>query len=359
MNGYGRLSHDHQDIYANEFPPVHIRRGHSKRRSDLLNGRRGNWTDPSFWTHGVPDYYKSAYVPGGSVTISSGDQQSGALLLGQEGGEAHLSVNGGSLNIDGSCGESGQFRIGDASNASVIHQGGTIWAWSAYLGYQTGATGTYTIGTGAVFQPNRLFVGYYGVGDLVQNGGDVYTSELYVGSYETSSGSKYTLNLGQLITEKVVLGCGGNQVARFHQYGGDHWMHGSFSSELIIGSGRDSTGIYNLYGGFLHGEAAKIIVGCSGAGVFYQQTGSVDVSELNLSEFEGDGLYTLEGGTLKTRMQRIGIMGKGDFRHYGGTNSASSLSLGETAFGQGIYTFGSEALPAVSLTTAYFVAGIK
>ncbi len=193
---------------------------------------------------------------------------------------------------------------------------------SMHLGYNAGATGTYTM-TGGTLQATdsafNLYAGRGGAGAFNQNAGTVNlgTGSLHAGYNSTSTGSYNLSGTGSLTAAYETIGNQGT--GTFTQSGGTN----SISSTLYLGEHAGATGTYNLTGGTLQNSdgALSMYIGSYGSGIFNQSGGSVDLGSayLNIAYNGGEGTYNLSNGTLNA----YAINNYDTFTQSGGTLEAA------------------------------------
>ncbi|MDP9175190.1 MAG: hypothetical protein M3O30_15185 [Planctomycetota bacterium] len=286
----------------------------------------------------------------GSYAFSGGNLSSGVSeVIGvagignfsQSGGTNALSVNG-SLNLGFSAGATGNYTLsGGTLSASAgaveyigyngvgnFNQTGGLHPVTGqgfnyiYLGYNSGATGTYTLGPGAVLSTNpgaylNENVGYNGVGIFNQSGGTNTFDNLYLAVNYHSTGT-YTLGDNAFLSAgQEIIGSRG--IGAFNQAGGTN-------STRSIGLGGLS-GTYTLSG-----------------------TGNLNIGPYGSENIGGgNGNFIQTGGvqTLTTSAIYLGQYSNGTsrFNQSGGTNSlvASTLYLGFGAGSTASYSLGAGA----------------
>jgi autotransporter-associated beta strand protein len=144
---------------------------------------------------------------------------------------------------------------------------------------------------------------------------------------------------GTLRTRDQTIGLDGNGV--FTQTGGSATVR----NWLTLGWNAGDTGVYNLVAGSLTMydpmTNPNMEIGFRGEGHFVQTGGTVNTIEclITLGSSVGSyGSYTLSGSAvLNSQGQVVGWSGTGIFTHAGGSNSASGLSIGQSATGNGSY----------------------
>ncbi len=248
---------------------------------------------------------------------------------------------------------------------------------SLYLGYGSNGRGVYVIATenadavGVLTVTNDAYLGYEGSGEVRQYGGAVNISDtVYLGSALESFG-QYRIQNASLTAASLHVGStsGGRGVFRLHGSGSlsvvDEIIHGSgafeqfagthsISGGLVIHGGglfQDNEGVFHrggaywLAGGVLN--AANVVIFRTSHTTFnaelFQDGGENNVSgNLYLGQFPTTGgvggLYELVSGSLVVEgYAYIGNSGTGFFSQVGGSNTLTSLYLGNNASGEGDY----------------------
>jgi len=202
------------------------------------------------------------------------------------------------LLTTGSLSTEASITVGDLGRGRFRHNAdsGTVDVGSdLYIGLRSSGNGSYTLRNGNLLVGDSTYVGYYGTGEFIQEGGR-HEIGLNLTLGENSSGSGvYTLSGGSLLAEKTTIGKSGSGI--FNQSGGDHYAlkfdGATITGGLTLGEDFASEGTYNLSGGNL--DSYITFVGYNGTGVF-NQTGGVHSARylsINSSSF-----YHLDGGTL-------------------------------------------------------------
>jgi T5SS/PEP-CTERM-associated repeat protein len=206
-----------------------------------------------------------------------------------------------------------------------------------YLGYNIGSTGTYNLtGTSSLTASRSQYVGHSGVGSFYHSAGtntvnsDYTLSGLYLG-YNSGASGTYTLTgTGTLKSPYVYIGYSGT--GTFNQFGGTNTIHylsplWEYYGTLILGCSSGSSGTYCLTGGQLNAD--RQFIGGAGAGSFFHTAGINEAKVLYLGYDAGvSGTYELNGtGTLETGGEYVGYSGTGTINHTAGSNSISVLIL--------------------------------
>jgi hypothetical protein len=288
----------------------------------------------------------------------------------------NYTMSSGNLSVSGA-----EF-VGNGGSGTFNQSGGTNTlsnvSGSVYLGNAVGSTGTYTLSGGMIANASAQFVGYNGVGNFTQSGGNnqlLYDpgavdengfNGVYLGFNSGSTGT-YTLSAGTLTltppgnsyyAEEFVIGRSG--VGIFNQTGGTSNLSAlHFTSNLYLGYNAGSSGFYSLAPGANLSVIGNEWIGLSGIGDFNQSGGTNAFVNTTLPTINPIGLilaavsnstgnYTLSGGDLSAGgSEFIGVRGSGNFVQTGGTNAMNSsayLVLGSNTFSVGNYSLGPGAL---------------
>jgi hypothetical protein len=249
--------------------------------------------------------------------------------------------------------------IGNFGTGNFAQTGGTFnvngsGSNGLYLGFATGSIGTYSLGGGILNVPNNEFIGYGGIGVFSQTAGTHLiggtNNTLFVG-YNAGASGTYTLaGTGSLAPGYMQIGWLGN--GNFIQSGGSN----NILFDALIGSQLGSSGTYTLSGGTFT-VGGQLIVGEHATGTFNQTGGSANVNFLNLGRWlDGGsnvvGTYNLSSGAYLTSVgdQWIGSVGNGTFNQTGGSNTVGgSLHLGWSDSGTS-HTVGTYNLSGGNLT---------
>ena len=243
-------------------------------------------------------------------------------------------------------------KIGNCSTGALVQNGGTntvvgpYLSSAIYIGFQRGGNGTYILNNGSISASNcPEYIGYYGTGAFIQNGGLHSANSLYLG-FQTGSYGSYILNGGTLTAGTIMLGLDGS--GSITQNGGQN-----NTGSLYIDNGSR----YELKGGSLSTSLEEI--GISGTAVFTQTEGENTAKTLRLGHHEGGGpsspphggigLYELTGGSLSAGTQEIGTVNTGTFSQSGGSNSAGDIFIGSLNASNGAYDISGGILSANSI----------
>ncbi|MGH2690455.1 MAG: hypothetical protein ACRDKW_16860, partial [Actinomycetota bacterium] len=278
----------------------------------------------------------------GTFLQTGGTNDVGAdLRLGISGGAGTYALSGGTLDVGD------DLTLGDvvASTGSFVHSGGAASVTDqVVLGFGSStSTGSYALsGTGSLSAASVL-VGDTGSGGFTQTGGTntitAGTGALQLGSSATGLGS-YALSGGSLSAPLERIGRSGT--GSFTQTGGTNTV----SSQLLLGQLAGSTGTYTISGGQL--SAGQILGGVAGglagAGRLKIDGGTVTSPTIRVdqiavgSALASNGSHTMgAGNTVSAGSLLVGEAGTGTFTQAGGTNTATTLSLGDLSTGGGTY----------------------
>ncbi len=287
---------------------------------------------------------------GGSNSVSAdlvvGYSASGSYLLS---GTALLSVAG--VEYVGQSGQ-GTFTQSGGTNAMT---GPNFLA----LGFQAGATGSYTLSGSALLSGNGSeYVGFSGSGAFTQLGGtnNIRSSPLYLG-YNAGSRGTYSLSGNGQLT------CGGEWIAyngtgSLSQTGGTNTIVGT----LTLGFASSSSATFSLGGNGQLSAWLEQVGYNNGTGVFTQSGGTNAIpttsGDLSLGGYGGGGTYNLNGGMLV--IPTIQSSGTAVFNFNGGTLCVNSsffstrlpMTLGTSGGGATFDTNGFAATLSGSLSGA-------
>ena len=204
--------------------------------------------------------------------------------------------------------------------------GGTHSSKGMYVGCYNG-TGTYELSDGELFF-NRgayggTYVGYQGDGYFIQTGGTHSTDEMNVG-YSNGMGT-YELSVGELSSVKTYVGREGD--GYFNQTGGTHSTDG-----MYLGRGNSSNGTYELSAGELISTGGTYLGSTSGTGCFTQTGGMhrTDSLYVGCGLSRDNGTYTMFDGRLEVNSLIVGY-GTSD-GVFDLTGSDAEIDIGESLF---------------------------
>ena len=193
-------------------------------------------------------------------------------------------------------------------NAGATYIGGTVGCNYLYIdGISSDAT--FYVRDGEHLNVSRMYIGSEVIGNLVQSGGMVTTSHgLGLGGNSKSAVGTYTLNGGELNSSAyhdIYLGHWG--LGKFVQNGGTH----NTNSPLIFGYEFDGHGEYYLNDGQLNATRGLMLR----TGFFVQDGGNSTVNGLSLRSWGGKaGHYNLIDGNLVVNTEYVGRI---EYEYYG------------------------------------------
>ena len=240
--------------------------------------------------------------------------------------DPRVEINGGPLGP-------APIYVGYQGTGEVVQAAGLLKADNMYLGFESGAEGTYQLDGGSV-ELGSIVVGQAGLGQFWQNGGQLSASSEYIGHGGTGT---FTQTGGtNMVSSGIYVGYLSGSSGTYNQSGGTN------TANLYLGYQVGSSGTYNLSGtGQLSAEhPAPEYIGYYGMGTFMQSGGINALSWANLylgSQAGSSGTYELSGtGQLSAYYVVIGDYGTGTFTQSGGTNTAN-LILGGKPGSNGTY----------------------
>jgi len=342
------------------------------------SGTSGSWGTANNWDPRIPLPTDNAGINNGGTAQVANTADADYLYLGYEDaggstGTGTVEQSGGTVNIGGgltlgdASGSTGYYELidGNLNTAGLgitvgqygeghFTQYGGINSISSGAGHFTvgsedTSTGSYEL-LGGQLHTGDVKIGDNGSGTFLQDD-DNSLHEISVGlhigdSTHPFSVSTYTLGAGELwlkpsteypFNSSIAALVGDTGTGEFIQNGGTIDYEAADGSAanftLIVGSGENSDGAYDLNDGLL--SATNLRVGDMGLGVFTQSGGTANLAgELSVGQASsGDGQYVLEAGTLIAETAVIGNEGVGLFTQTGGENLITwGLTLG--AYGE-------------------------
>ncbi len=280
-------------------------------------------------------------LSGKGTFIQSGGTNALFVGLGlgdNSGGYGTYNLSGGYLYVT-----TGDEYVGYSGSGYFTQSGGTnavnnsSYQTRLYLGYNTAASGTYTLSSSGLLIGDWEYVGYSGNGTFLQTGGTnniaaVYDC-LYLG-YNAGSSGTYNLNGGTLILWALSKGSG---TAVFNFGGGTLQPCGPFSTTLpmtLTGSGGNATVDTAGYSATLSGSLS------GPGGLTKTDSGTLALASSNT--YTGDTL--ISGGTLQLtnakalQKSTLDTSGSGSLNFssltaatLGGLKGSGNLSLTNTA----------------------------
>ena len=159
----------------------------------------GDWSQAANWGGTLPTSSDLAYIDnGGTATVTQSGEVCGTLTLGDAAGSGTVQIAaGGSLTTAYQyIGYSGVGSVTQSGGSNNIYGGYNGSNTALYLGYNSGASGSYGLGGGLLSSWND-YVGYSGTGSITQSGGGNNVDYLYLG-YNSGSAGTYNLSGRQL-----------------------------------------------------------------------------------------------------------------------------------------------------------------
>jgi fibronectin-binding autotransporter adhesin len=230
-----------------------------------------------------------------------------------------------------------EYLGGDIANAgggdgSITQSSGTnTVANYLRLGLCTGSSGAYSLTGSGLLNANSEWIGYSSSGSFTQSGGTNLTASLYVGYGLVGT---YSLGSNGLLTASNAEYIAYSGTGTFTQSGGTN----AVATSLYIAYEPHSKGAYSLTSGSLWAESEY--VGDSALGSFTQSAGTnTAVSILYVGQFAGSsGTYALSGGYFSASSDYIGDDGSGIFTQSGGTHTTGGVNIGEFGGSSGTYS---------------------
>ena len=255
-------------------------------------------------------------------------------------------MTGGSLTVNSTeyVGNSGAGAFTQSAGANNI-------GFELVLGFNPGATGTYNLSGTCQLNPAVQYIGYSGSGTFTQTGGLNASNNIYLG-YSSSSSGAYSLSGNSLLNfENCYVGYSG--VVTIAQSGGN---------------ADTGNGAPNLYLGFTRAPRALTCfpapaafrfdseyIGNSGSGSMVQAGGSNAASTISLGTTAGSfGSYSLgPNSQVNAGFEYVGLSGTGAFIQTGATNTInSSLLVGGLGFGPPPFGIGTYILTGSGILSA-------
>jgi T5SS/PEP-CTERM-associated repeat protein len=220
-----------------------------------------------------------------------------------------LFQNGGQITL----GRETELLVGNVSTGQMMASGGTVAATTVRVGNTSGSQGTLTISSSAAFRCSSLSIGQSAnaTGAVWVTGGELTTTNygqpnvIYVGN---SGSGQMTVSNGMVRTSLVYVGAGMGYfggispgVGTFTVAGGKVVAGGNptTGNVLNIGYGPRTTGVVSLAGGLLVVTNGNTIIGRSGFGQLTANGGNMLASSITVGQFSGSqGLLTVSGGTV-------------------------------------------------------------
>jgi len=281
----------------------------------------------------------------GTFTQTGGTNTVGTLSIGASG---TYSLQGGTLAITSKVTGTGRLILDGGALSGI----GPISVSSVYMGFQPGTNSAWSQDGAVRFTSSAMYVGYSGTASLTQTTTTFSPPFIYLGYNSGASGTYALGGTGILNTGTTGSGdhgyVGFSGTGAFLQTGGTH----TDSNMLYLAYNADSNGTYELGGtGALNvgtrGAGYHEYIGYSGTGTFTQTGGTHTVNNNLYLGYNprSSGTYALdETGSLNAGTtgfdypEYIGYSGTGTFKQTGGTHTTfGTLYLGYNADSRGTY----------------------
>ncbi len=239
------------------------------------------------------NYYLSGGLLSANVEDINDNARNGAFT--QSGGTNLVATNltvgnlgGGSYYLSAGVLSAANAYIGYNSSGAVYHSGGNAsFSTALYVGYQVSNYGSYYYlsGSGQLSAPNE-YVGYGGTGTFTQTGGtnSLTGGNLYLG-FNSGANGTYTMSGGALDPVNEYVGVNGTGI--FYQYGGVN----TITNVSVNG------GYFLLSAGLLQGTGGGTIGVVDGG---FQVPGTLDLSQFVAVSAGTGALLDLSGNVFNT-----------------------------------------------------------
>jgi hypothetical protein len=270
----------------------------------------------------------TATLAGGSLTVSSSTtvgnrgkatfiQNGGAHVINLPGGNPGLILgaatasagsyflNAGLLSVPNAAENIGALGAGFYSQSDGTNNCFAMSIGDAVTGTNF-SSGTVTLSGGTLNPVNALSVGNFGVGNLNHVDGNLNTTILYVGGFNTNAVSTYSMTNGTLAVSTLSY-VGYHGIGAFNQSGGS----ATLGSALYIDFGQGGSGTVNLSGGFLtagstinngtyiqSGGSFATLGAVSGSGSMTIGNNSGTTARANVTRFDQTSITIKSTGTL-------------------------------------------------------------
>ena len=254
----------------------------------------GDWSVASNWGGTLPSSSDTACVANGGTVNVTVSETCGTMSLGSGAGSGAVQMASGYLET------LGYQNIGSSGPGAFVQSGGTNASGEFFLGSASGGNGTYALSGSGLLMSSQEFVGYSGTGSFAQAGGlntnrlGLWNVFLYLG-YNTGASGTYSLSgNGKLSAYAESVGCSGT--GSFSQSGGTNTAGiAATPGGITLGGNAGGSGTYNLSGSGLL-SVFNENVGGSGTGNFIQSGGTNSATYLYLGGSVGSsGSYALSG----------------------------------------------------------------
>jgi T5SS/PEP-CTERM-associated repeat protein len=259
----------------------------------------------------------------------------------------------------------GYISVGEQGSGQFFEGSGLVTASRLFVGNQISgiveAQGTYHLDGGSLSVSDTEFIGNFGIGHFLNNGGQNTTTALQLAANPGSVGSYSVSNAGSLhVSGDAIVGVSGQGSLSLSSGSASVQVDGT----LFIAKNAGSLGHVDLNAGTLSINAMEL---STGGAAFSQLAGSTfnfaSVNQKAGNASFGDNLYlakgsgttanyTLQGGNVTVGGSAyIGYAGSGTFTQSGGINSIAKnfpngLFLGYTNGASGVYTLSAGTLSA-------------
>jgi T5SS/PEP-CTERM-associated repeat protein len=302
----------------------------------------GDWDQGANWSTGYePGSSDEALIDNAGTAYLTTTANVSALRLAAGGPSGNFQLrSGGQLNT-------GLIWVGYAGSGTFLQEAGNVSANGdgLYLGFQSGASGSYTLRSG-ILNTYNFYVGNSGTGIFTQDAGTVTSPNALILGASVGGNGRYALNGGNVSLNGMTVGLRG--LGEFTQADGSVMV----SSTAFVGGVAGSLGDYSMTGGAF--EAGALTVGNQGLGSFTQEGGVVRLhGPLSLAETStARGTYTLRGISQLTGATQlvVGKAGTGVLTQEGGTiGVAGPVTVGGLAGALGNYQIKGGTLDATYL----------
>jgi hypothetical protein len=278
------------------------------------------------------------YYGSGTLTVSSGTHTAGnRLYVGRYSDQTNtVHLQDGELNLSGG---TGLAIVGYSGTGTMTHTGGKLVTGGLTLGNQQIGDGTYNFSGGTIAANSYETVGLHGNARFEQSGSTTNTTPLLRVGYGDTSYAVYELHEdpGTLNTQTTTVGVEGRGYFLLH--GGTHK-----TEQLEIATGASSVGQYILYGGTL--EVTGSITSPDSSTSYLTFSGGelvgtwdqMDVSYLTVHKNNAEATFDVGSGKQITcewtDLQEGATMHLGDSQH----TVDSFIRIGHDYDGDGVYT---------------------
>jgi len=294
------------------------------RADDYWSAASGDWSNSANWSAGyTPTPADTATISGTvSVTLSGAVAEQvyagGGGGYGPSGFSGYLQMESGSLAVTDDISIAG----GESTNAygSIVQSGGSVSASNLWMGGPWGSSGTYYLNGGQLNLSGSSYegitqglqIGQAALCTFNQSGGTLNVAGIIVGGGWGASGA-YNLSGGQVVAGTEAIGMdqrwGQGSSGTFTQSGGNN-----SANSLVLGYFGGDSGTFNLNGGLLTLATGPSLGG--GSGTFNFGSGTMGASapwssslNMNMSGVGGSGIVDTTGGNITLSGNLSGIGG--------------------------------------------------